>query len=47
MVTNLRNTCAAGRAENKGTSYTFICEGEEEYAPDLVKALHESGATVP
>ena len=26
---------------------TFICEEEEKYAPDLVKALLESGAAVP
>ena len=45
--TKLRNMCAAGRAGNKGTSYTFICEEEEEHAPDLVKALQESGAAVP
>ena len=41
------STGAAGRAGNKGTSYTFICEEEEKYAPDLVKALQESGAAVP
>ena len=45
--TVLRNTYAAGRAGNTGTSYTFICENEEEYAPDLVKALQESGTAVP
>lgn len=37
----------AGRAGSKGTAYTFICEEEERYAPDLVKALQESGAAVP
>ena len=40
---------AAGRAGNKGTAITFIDSSEEEerYAPDLVKALKESGAQVP
>ena len=37
----------AGRAGNKGTAYTFICEDEEKYAPDLVKALSESNAAIP
>ena len=45
--TKLRNTCVAGRAGNKGTSYTFICDEEEECTPDLVMALQETGAAVP
>ena len=36
-----------GRAGNKGTAYTFICEEEDKFAPDLVKALQESNAPVP
>lgn len=36
-----------GRAGNKGTAITFIGPDEERYAPDLVKALRESGAPVP
>lgn len=36
-----------GRAGNKGTAITFISQEEERYAPDLVKALKESGAAVP
>lgn len=36
-----------GRAGAKGTAITFIAPGEERYAPDLVKALKESGAPVP
>jgi Helicase conserved C-terminal domain len=36
-----------GRAGNKGTAITFIAADEERYAPDLVKALKESGAPVP
>ncbi len=35
-----------GRAGNKGTAVTFIGPDEERYAPDLVKALRESGAPV-
>lgn len=37
----------AGRAGNKGTAITFIAPDDERYAPDLVKALRESGAPVP
>ena len=37
----------AGRAGNKGTAITFIAPDDEKYAPDLVKALRESGAPVP
>ena len=33
----------AGRAGNKGTAITFIAPDDERYAPDLVKALRESG----
>lgn len=36
-----------GRAGNKGTAITFIGPDEDRYAPDLVKALRESGAVVP
>lgn len=36
-----------GRAGAKGTAVTFISPDEEEYAPDLVKALKESNATIP
>jgi superfamily II DNA/RNA helicase len=36
-----------GRAGNKGTAITFIGPDEDRYAPDLVKALKESGAVVP
>jgi hypothetical protein len=36
-----------GRAGNKGTAITFISDDEERYAPDLVKALRESGAPIP
>ncbi len=34
----------AGRAGDKGMAITFIGPEEERYAPELVKALHESGA---
>ena len=36
-----------GRAGNKGTAVTFIAPDEEKFAPDLVKALKESGKPVP
>lgn len=36
-----------GRAGNKGTAVTFISPEEDQFAPDLVKALKESGAPVP
>lgn len=36
-----------GRAGAKGTAITFIAPNEERYAPDLLKALRESGAPVP
>jgi superfamily II DNA/RNA helicase len=36
-----------GRAGAKGTAITFIAANEERYAPDLVKALRESGAPIP
>lgn len=36
-----------GRAGNKGTAITFIADDEERYAPDLVKALRESGVAIP
>jgi ATP-dependent RNA helicase DDX46/PRP5 len=37
----------AGRAGNKGTAITFLSSSEEAIAPDLVKALKESGAGIP
>ncbi|KAL6755104.1 P-loop containing nucleoside triphosphate hydrolase protein, partial [Haematococcus lacustris] len=36
-----------GRAGAKGTAITFVGPDEDKYAPDLVKALKESGAPVP
>ncbi|KAH9130236.1 hypothetical protein LEN26_008733 [Aphanomyces euteiches] len=36
-----------GRAGRKGTAYTFISPQEEEYAPDLVKALENAKQEVP
>eukprot|EP00887_Chlorella_sp_A99_P005469 scaffold1.g5469.t1 len=36
-----------GRAGAKGFAITFIGPEEEHYAPDLIKALKESGAPVP
>jgi len=36
-----------GRAGAKGTAVTFIGPDEERFAPDLVKALKESGQPVP
>ncbi|KAI8468169.1 MAG: P-loop containing nucleoside triphosphate hydrolase protein [Monoraphidium minutum] len=36
-----------GRAGAKGTAVTFIGPDEERYAPDLVRALKESGALIP
>ena len=38
-----------GRAGNKGTAITFIAaeNDEDQYAPDLVRALKESGAPIP
>ena len=36
-----------GRAGRKGYAVTFISEEEEQYAPDLVKALELSEQTVP
>ena len=36
-----------GRAGNKGTAITFIAEDEDRYAPDLVKAIKDSGGTAP
>lgn len=35
------------RAGNKGTAITFIAPDEEQYSPDLVKALSESSAPIP
>ena len=36
-----------GRAGNKGTAVTFLAADEERFAPDLVKALKDSGKEVP
>ena len=36
-----------GRAGRKGTSYTFITQEEEMYAPDMVKALEKAGKSIP
>uniref|UniRef100_A0A7S2R7I9 RNA helicase n=1 Tax=Mucochytrium quahogii TaxID=96639 RepID=A0A7S2R7I9_9STRA len=36
-----------GRAGKTGNAYTFIAPDEERYAPDLVKALKDSGQEVP
>ena len=36
-----------GRAGRKGTAYTFIRPDEDYYAPDIVKALTDSGTEVP
>ncbi|KDO23957.1 hypothetical protein SPRG_10653 [Saprolegnia parasitica CBS 223.65] len=36
-----------GRAGRKGTAYTFISPQEDEYAPDLVKALETAKQAVP
>ena len=36
-----------GRAGRKGTAYTFIEPSEEQYSPDLVKALNDSACEVP
>lgn len=42
-----RLLCDAGRAGNKGTAITFIAPEDDQYAPDLVKALKESKAPIP
>jgi ATP-dependent RNA helicase DDX46/PRP5 len=36
-----------GRAGNKGTAITFLSWEDDQYAPDLVKALKDSKAAVP
>ena len=36
-----------GRAGNKGTAYTFVTPEEEQFSPDLVKALKDAGKEVP
>ena len=36
-----------GRAGNSGTAVTFLSADEERFAPDLVKALKDSGKDVP
>eukprot|EP00958_Prasinococcus_capsulatus_P022926 scaffold3307_cov371-Prasinococcus_capsulatus_cf.AAC.2 len=36
-----------GRAGNKGTAVTFIGPDEQHFAPDIVKALEQSGQPVP
>ena len=47
MLTYCLVWCLTGRAGNKGTAITFIAPEDDRYAPDLVKALKESGAPVP
>jgi ATP-dependent RNA helicase DDX46/PRP5 len=42
-----RRVGRTGRAGAKGTALTFIAPDEEQYAPDLVKALKESSAPIP
>jgi ATP-dependent RNA helicase DDX46/PRP5 len=36
-----------GRAGKKGFAYTFLTPDEDEYAPDLIKALRLANTTVP
>jgi ATP-dependent RNA helicase DDX46/PRP5 len=36
-----------GRAGASGTAITFLSPHDDQYAPDLVKALRDSKATVP
>jgi superfamily II DNA/RNA helicase len=36
-----------GRAGNLGTAITFITPSEEQYSPDLVKALKDANSTIP
>ncbi|KAJ3290332.1 pre-mRNA processing RNA-helicase [Borealophlyctis nickersoniae] len=36
-----------GRAGNKGTAYTFITSDQDKYAVEIMKALTNSGTTVP
>jgi ATP-dependent RNA helicase DDX46/PRP5 len=36
-----------GRAGHSGTAVTFIAYEDDQYAPDLVKALKDSKAAVP
>jgi ATP-dependent RNA helicase DDX46/PRP5 len=36
-----------GRAGAAGTAITFLAHSDEQYAPDLVKALRDSGKPVP
>ena len=36
-----------GRAGRKGTAVTFITEDEDQFAPDLERALTESGVEIP
>jgi hypothetical protein len=36
-----------GRAGASGTAYTFITPEEEQYAPDILKALQNSHAVIP
>jgi hypothetical protein len=47
LATLLSRVGRTGRAGNKGTAITFIAEEEERYAPDLVKAIKDSGGAVP
>lgn len=36
-----------GRAGEKGTAYTFITQEECQYAGDLIKAIENSGKSIP
>ena len=36
-----------GRAGAAGTAVTFLAPSDDQYAPDLVKALRDSKAPVP
>ena len=36
-----------GRAGKKGTAWTFITPNEEQFSPDLVKALKDAGKEIP
>jgi ATP-dependent RNA helicase DDX46/PRP5 len=36
-----------GRAGKKGTAWTFITPSEEQFSPDLVKALKDAGKEIP
>lgn len=36
-----------GRAGNKGTAYTFLADGEEDYGNEIVRAMQRSGNKIP